>query len=160
MRYCKAFVCRIFPAFRNFDLYDLFCSCIDRIIVHLNDLIAFSAVCSFRCGFHQADRFLFRNDLRKFKERRLEHCIDTSAKSDLFTDLNSVDRIELNVMVCDISFYLSRKMFLKTFHIPRTVQKECSAVNKLLYHVILVHIRRVMTCYKVCLMDQVCRFDR
>ena len=54
----------------------------------------------------------------------------------------------------------ANKNSIKTFHIPRTVQKECSAVNKLLYHVILVHIRRVMTCYKVCLMDQVCRFDR
>ena len=51
-------------------------------------------------------------------------------------------------------------MFLKAFHIPRTVQKECTAVYKLLYHVVLVHIRRVVACHKVCLVDQICRFDR
>src|SRR5699024_7147536 len=42
----------------------------------------------------------------------------------------------------------------------RTVQKECTAVNKLLHHVVLVNIGRIVACHKVCLMDQVCRFDR
>ena len=51
-------------------------------------------------------------------------------------------------------------MFLKSFHIPSTVQKECTSVNKLLYHVIFVNIGRIMTCNKVCFVDQVCGFDR
>ena len=51
-------------------------------------------------------------------------------------------------------------MLFQSLCIPWTVQKECSSVNQLLYHVVLVNIGRVMTCYKVCLMDQVCRLDR
>ena len=51
-------------------------------------------------------------------------------------------------------------MILKSFHIPRAVQKECTAVNQLLYHVVLTYIGRIVACYEVCLVDQVCRFDR
>ena len=51
-------------------------------------------------------------------------------------------------------------MFLKTFHIPWAVQKECSSVNQLLYHVVLIYIRWVMACYKVSLVNQVCWLNR
>src|SRR5699024_1444665 len=160
LRRSKSFVSCIFPALRNCYFNNLFCTCIDRIVVHLYDLVTFSSVSSFSSSLHQVNCLFFRNDGSKFEERRLENSIDTSAKSDLFTDLDTVDRVELDIVICNVSFNLSRKMFLKAFHIPRTVQKECSAVYKLLYHVVLVHIGRVVACYKVCLMDQVCRFDR
>ena len=103
---------------------------------------------------------LFRNDVSQFKESRLKNCIDTSAKSDLFTDLDTVDHIEFDVMVGDEGFHLSWQMFLKAFHIPWAVQQECTAVNQFLYHVVFVDIGRIVACYKVCLFDQVCGFDR
>ena len=52
------------------------------------------------------------------------------------------------------------KMLLKTFHIPRTVQKESTSVNQLLYHVVFVYIGRIVACNEVCLVDQVGGFDR
>ncbi len=51
-------------------------------------------------------------------------------------------------------------MLLKTFHIPSTVQKECTTVNQFLYHVIFSYIGWIVTCYEVCFVDQVCGFDR
>ena len=56
--------------------------------------------------------------------------------------------------------HLSRKMFLKSFHIPRAVQKESTAVYQLLYHVVLTYIGRIVAGYEVCLVDQVGGFDR
>ena len=44
---------------------------------------------------------------------------------------------------------LSRQMLLKAFHIPRAVQKECTAVHQLLYHVVLAYIGRVVACNEV-----------
>ena len=152
----KSFISCIFPAFRNFYFYDLFCTSIDCIVVHLNDLVTFSSVSSLSSCFHKVNSLFFRNDSCKFEECRLKNCIDTSAKSDLFTNLDTIDCVEFNSVVSDISFYLSRKMLLKSFHIPWAVQKECSSINKFLNHVVFVNIRRVMTCNKVSLMDQVC----
>ena len=63
-------------------------------------------------------------------------------------------------MICDEFLYLTRKMMLNTFHIPRAVQQECSAVNQFLNHIVLAHIGRVMTSNKVCFVDQISRFDR
>ena len=160
LRSRKSFVSSVLPALRNSYFYDLLSACIDRVIVHLNDLVALSSVSSLSSSLHQVDCFLLRNDSGKFEECRLKDSIDTSAKSDLLTDLDTIDRVELDVVVCNICFNLSRQMHLKSFHIPRTVQKECTAVNKFLNHVVLVHIGRVVACHKVRLMDQVCRFDR
>ena len=58
------------------------------------------------------------------------------------------------------ALYLSRKMFLKSFHIPRAVQQECTAVYQLLYHVVLTYIGRIVAGYEVCLVDQVGGLDR
>ena len=160
MSHEQSFVSSVFPAFRNLYLNDLFCSCIDSIVVHLYDGITFSSVCSLCSGLHQLDGLLLRNDVCQLEECRLKNGIDTSAKSDLLTDLDTIDHIELDVVVRDKALYLSRKMFLKTFHIPRTVQQEGTAVNQLLNHVVFVYIGRIVACHEVCLLDQVGGFDR
>ena len=59
-----------------------------------------------------------------------------------------------------IFLHLSRKMLLQSFHIPRAVQKECTAVYQLLYHVVLAYVGRIVAGYEVCLVDQVGGLDR
>src|SRR5699024_2392687 len=134
---------------------------VDSCPVLLNNVVSLTSVSSLCSGFHQLDRLVLRNDSGKFEECGLQDRIDTCrSHAGLDTDLNAVDGVELDVVVCDKRLHLSRKMFLKTFHIPRTVQKECTSVYQFLNHVVLVHIRRIMACYKVSFVDQVCRFDR
>src|SRR5699024_10313090 len=108
----------------------------------------------------QRNRFLLRNDIGKFKECRLENGVDPSAQTDFLTDLDTVDHIEFNVVLCHEFLHLSGKMSLDTFHIPGTVQQECAAINQFLNHVVFVNIGRVMASYKVCLMNQVSSFNR
>ena len=76
------------------------------------------------------------------------------------TDLNTINDVEFDVVVSDKCFYLSRQMFFQAFHIPWTVQQECTTVYQFLYHVVFSYIGRVVTGNEVCFMDQVCRLDR
>ena len=157
----ETFISCIFPALRNFNFYNLFCTSIDSCPVLLNNVITLTSVSSFCCCFHQFDRLLFRNDSCKFEECRLKDCVDTCwSHASLNTDLNTIDGVEFDIVVSDECFNLSREMFLKTFHIPCTVKKECTAINKFLNHVVFVYIGRIVTCNKVCFVDQVCGFDR
>ncbi len=42
------------------------------------------------------------------------------------------------------------EVLLQLFHVPRAVEEECTAVNKLLNHVVLADVSRVVACYEVC----------
>ena len=55
--------------------------------------------------------------------------------------------------------YTHLQMLLQLLSAPRAVQQEGTAVNQLLNHIVLAHIGRVMACYEVGLLDQVCRLD-
>ena len=160
MRNGQTFVSSALPAVRNCYFYNLLRACVNGVIVHLNDLVALSSVGRLCSLLHQVDGFLFRNDGCQLEERRLQHGIDTSAKSDLLTDLDTVDGVELDAVVCDKRLYLSRKMLVQSFCVPWAVQKEGTAVYQLLYHVVLVNIRRIVACNKVRLADQVGGLDR
>src|SRR5699024_1802285 len=140
MGHSQSFVCAVFPAFGNLNLNHLFCTGVDSVIVHLNDGVTLSSVGSLCGSLHQLDGMLLGNDVGQLEECRLQNGVDTSAQSDLLTDLDTVDHIELDVVVGNECFHLSRQMFLQSFHIPRAVQKEGTSVYQLLYHVVLVHI--------------------
>ena len=68
----------------------------------------------------------------------------------------AVDRIELDVVLSDISLYLTWEVLIQLFMLPLAVQKECSAWLDILYHVVLSDIRLVMASNKVSLIDKVC----
>ena len=153
---CQSFISGVLPAFWNLDFFHLFCTGIDGIIVHLHNGIAFSAVGSFCCSFHQVNGLFFRNDIGQFKESRLEYSVDAAAQTDVFSNADTVNHIELNSMICNKCFYLSGKVLFQTCHIPWTVQKECSAVHQLLHHIVLIYIRRIVAGHEIRFMDQIC----
>ncbi len=108
--FCKAFVLSVFPACRNFNLYNACCASVDGVIVHLYDLVALLAVGCLCSSLHQLNCPLLWDDGSQLEECRLEYCIDTPAKPDFFPDLDTVDGIELDVVFSDISLYLSRQV--------------------------------------------------
>ena len=82
------------------------------------------------------------------------------AHAGLDTDLDTVDGVELNVVVVDEALDLRRKVGLKTFGIsPAAVQQECAAVNQLLGHVELADVCRVVACNEVRLAYQIGGLD-
>ena len=106
----------VLPALRNLYLYKSCGAGIDGVIVHLNDFITLSAVSSLCSLFHQTDSILLRNYLGQREECRLKNRIDPSAQSDLLTDLDTVDGIELDIVLCNVAFYLSGQMLLQLLH--------------------------------------------
>ena len=159
--YGQTFIFCIFPAFRNLNFNNLFCTFIDSSPVLSNYIVTFTSVCSFSSSFHQVNRLFFRNDCSQFEECGLQDCIDTGWSHTGFdTDFNTINYIELDVVVSDKCFYLTWQMFFQTFHIPWAVQQECTTVNQFLNHVIFVNIGRIVAGNKVSFTDQVCGFDR
>ncbi len=104
----KALILGIFPACRNVNLDNAFRACVDCIIVHLYNLVAFLAVSCLCSSLHQLDCPFLRNDFSKFEECGLQNRVDTSAKSDFLTNLDTIDGIELDIILCNISLDLSR----------------------------------------------------
>ncbi len=72
------------------------------------------------------------------------------------TNLNTVDGVEVDIVLSDEFLHLSGQMLLQLFCIPCAVQQEGTAVNQLLNHVVLTYIGRIVACYEVSLTDQIC----
>ena len=157
--YCiiKAFVFAVLPAFRNFYLNNALSAGIDSCPVLHNNIFALTSVGSLCSSLHQFVCLLSRNDSGQFKECGLKDCVDTCGAHACFnTNLNTVDGVEVDVVLSDEFLHLSGQMLLQLFCIPCAVQQEGTAVNQLLNHVVLTYIRRIVACYEVSLTDQIC----
>ncbi len=66
-------------------------------MVHLNDSVALLRIRSCSSVLHVLDSVVDRNDVSKLEECRLKNSVYSVAQTDLLTDLNAVDRIELDV---------------------------------------------------------------
>ena len=135
---------------------NLLTSSVDSVMVHLNDSVALLRIRSCSSVLHVLDSVVDRNDVSKLEECRLKNSVYSVAQTDLLTDLNAVDSIELDVVLSDISLYLTWEVLIQLFMLPLAVQKECSAWLDILYHVVLSDIRLVMASNKVSLIDKVC----
>ncbi len=59
-------------------------------------------------------------------------------------------------MLSDVTLNLSRKLLIQFLWSPLCIEQECTTINQILNHRILVDVCCTMTCYEVCLVDQVC----
>ena len=150
----------VFPRSRNVNLDNAVDTFFDGSVVKLNDVHTLLAV-RLGCGFfHQLNCLVSRNDLRKTEESGLKNRVDTTAESELFCDVGSVDGIKLNIVLGDVLFHRAGKIFFKTCKIPGAVEKERTARNKVLNHRIFVDIGGIVASDEVCLIDQVSGLDR
>ena len=62
----------------------------------------------------------FVNEIQAKVNAQEGNSLPVSAKSDLLTNLNTVNHIELNAVICNKALYLSGQMLLNAFHIPAT----------------------------------------
>ena len=123
----KALILGILPAVWNFNLHNARCAGIDGIVVHLYDLVALLAIRCLSGSLHQLDGALFRNDGSQFEECGLQHGVDTPAKADFLTDLDTVNGIEFNIVLSNIPLYLAWQMLLQLFLAPGAVEEEFAA---------------------------------
>ena len=85
--------------------------------------------------------------------------VDTSAQADLLTNADTVDGIELNVVLSDEALYLAGQSLIELLSIPAAVEQEGTALLQILYHIVLVDVGRIVAGHKVSLADEISGLD-
>ena len=145
------------PAVGNINLDDVLGTCVDSGAVLVDNVLTLAAVGLLGSSIHELDRLFLRDDVGEFEECGLKDGVDPGrAHAGLDTDLDTVDGVELDVVVMDEALDLRRKVGLKAFRCaPAAVQKERAAVDQLLGHVELADVCRVVACNEVRLAYQI-----
>ena len=116
-------------------------TCINCLAVHVYDVLTLTSIGLLDSILHVLLSLVDRNDIGQLEECSLKDGVGTScAEADLLGKSYSVAGVELNVVLCDVSLYLVRKVFLEFFVVPYAVQEEVSAGLNVLYHFILVKV--------------------
>ena len=143
---CNSFggILCVSPRSRNINLNVSGSTCVDSRLVHLNYLNALlHKLLSF--FFHVADCFLSGKNLSKREECRLQNGVGTLTETYFSGYVDSVNGVELNVVLCDVSLSLCIELFRKLLFIPLAVDEEYAARLYVLYHSeALLYVRGVM----------------
>ena len=86
--------------------------------------------------------------------------IDPPAQTDLFGKIDGVDRIEGNLILCDIPLHLGRQTHFEILGTPIGVQQESAARLQALQHVVFFYVSMVVASHEVSLFDQIRFMDR
>ncbi len=119
-------LCR-FPGGRNIHFHELLRPSLDRLMVHLDNIISLFGVCLCRCVLHIPDCLVFRNNSRDDEKCRLQNSVNPAAETDLLAEGKTVNRVEMNVIFRNIALDLSRQVFLELVHAPRAIQQKGAA---------------------------------
>ena len=159
-RHTHLSISAVSPSSRNVNLNDVLVTSIDSVPVLLNYVLTLLAVRSLSSSLHVLESVLERNDVSELEESRLEDSVDTSTHTCLFTELNAVDDVEVDIVLSDISLYLSGEVSIELFGAPDSVEEESTAGLDVRNHIVLVDIALVMTGNEISLVDEVSGLDR
>lgn len=87
------------------------CAPVNGVVVHLNNFVALLAVGSLCRGFHVIRSLIGGDDVGQLEECGLQNSIDSAAQTDLTADFDTVNGIELDVMIRNILLSLSGSLF-------------------------------------------------
>ena len=148
------------PGLGNLDLYECGSAGVDRLVVHIDNVLTLLEV---GCGglfLHVADGVFLRNDLCQREECRLQNGVGALAHADLASEVDGVYHVKLDVVVCNVALGSSVKMMLKLCKIPLAVDEEHAAgLNVADDGEALGYVSRNMACNEVCLVDVVRALD-
>ena len=148
------------PGLGNIDLYKCGSAGIDRLVVHIDNVLTLLEV---GCGglfLHVADGVFLRNDLCQREECRLQNGVGALAHTDLASEVDCVYHVKLDVVVCNVALGSSVKMMLKLCKIPLAVDEEHAAgLNVADDGEALGYVSGNMACNEVCLVDVVRALD-
>ena len=148
------------PGFRIVDLFDRVHAGVDRGIVLRDDRVALLGVGLLCRSLHVFKRLIRRDDVREFEERGLHDRVDAAAHADFARELDCIDVVELEMVLCDRVLHGRGQLLLHFFKGPRRVQKERAAFLDAFRNRVAGDVRRVVACRKVRLVDEVRALDR
>ena len=149
------------PARRDLDLLIRRRACVDRVVVHVDDVLALLQVGVQRGVLHVADRLFFGHDLRQREERGLQDRVGALAHADLLGKVNGVDLVKLDVVLRDVALGGRVEVMLQLLHVPLAVDEEHAARLHVAHdREALRDVGRNVARHKVRLVDVVRALDR
>ena len=137
------------PLCGNLDLLDCVATCVNRSVVHIDDILALLAVGLRDSLLHLLNSLVERDYVCNLEECRLHNSICTRAETELCSNLCSVDNIEVNLVLCEVCLHRIGQCCASSCSIVYRVQKERAALLQTLQYVILVDIRGNVASHKV-----------
>ena len=151
---------RMFPFRWHFDFDDAFHTGVDSFVVHVDDVLAFSAVGFFVGVFQVFHGICIRNDVGEVEEGRLHDHIDAAAETDVLCDLKGIDDVEFCLEGSELPFHGCRQDAVQIFFSPWGVQKEDAARLEAAEKVVFIDVGRTVAGDVVSLADEVRLSDR
>jgi hypothetical protein len=90
------------PRGGNVDFHKRSSTAVNCREVFINNFLSFRDKLLVNRIFHVLDCFICRNDFSKSEERRLQNRADESAQTNVFCDLNTVNRVQLDVVFSNV----------------------------------------------------------
>ena len=151
---CLGLVLSVSPLSGNIDLYKCSEAGVDCLVVHVNDFLTLLEEGFCRRVLHILDGLVLGKNVRQSKEGGLKNCVCSLAQTYLRGKIDSVDGIELNIVLGNVSLCLSVELLSKLCLIPLAVDEEYAAGLNVVDHLVaLLDIRGVMAGDKVSLVD-------
>ena len=129
---------------------------VNGLPVHLNDVLALLAVALLSCLLHEVDGILDGHDVSQLEECRLQDGVGALAHADLDSLIDSIDGIQLDVVVSDILLCLGVQVLAQLLIGPLAVDHEHAAGLDILDHLHAhVDVSGVVAGHEVSLVDVV-----
>ena len=155
----QIFIGAILPGFGNVNLHHFLGAAFDGGVVHLDDFFTLLGVRSGSSILHVLDGIFRGDDVGQFEEGALEHGVDPASQTDFTAQLHTVDGVELDVVLSNVTLHLAGQFLIQFFAGPLTVEQEGAAGLNVADHVVLAHVRRIVASNEVGLVDEVGRSD-
>ena len=161
LRLCNRLVGRVRPCSRDLDLDGRLNAEVDRLIVHVDDLLTgLLEVGVIVVLLHVLDREVHRDDLGEGEERTLKDVVGALAEADGSRQLCRVDDVEVCVLAREVALHLCREMLLKLLDRPRAVEQEGAAVLEVCGDIVLFDVGRSVNRNKIRGIDQISAENR
>ncbi len=156
----RCFFANICPHFGYIDLFQCVDTLVHSFIVHVHNLLAFSAIIGHNGLFQVFYRVIQRNNLCQLEESRLHYHIDTVAQTDFGSDLYGINHVEVQILLSNGLLYRCGKLFLQLTFRPGTVQDKDAALLDPCQDIGLIQERLVVAGDIICSRYQIGRFNR
>ena len=148
------------PSIRHRYFDDFLDTGINSGVVHVDNLLAFSAI-GLEDGFlHVLHSVIDGDDTRNLKEGSLQNCVRSRSKTKLEGNINSIDGVEVDMLFSKIMLHLVGKTVGNFLGRPFTVQQQAGPILEVLDHIESVDIGLVMDTDKIGFLDIVLAADR
>ena len=142
----------ILPACGNVNLCQTGKPCVNSGIVHVDNLFALLAVGFYDSRLHVCNCVINGDDVCQLEECGLQNCVCLVTQTDFLTNLDCINGVEVDVVVCDGSLYLRRQVMIQLIGCPCAVQQEGAAGLDFGNDIIFFHVALVMTSNEVCVL--------